>query len=566
MKIRSQLLIVFILIVLIGSAVKIFAYLNIVTIIEGFNHLNERIIPETDLLKDFQINSEQISSLTLSYTLAGLDELLKSEIKDDLKNVKAEFNKTNNEYSDIVSNNFSNETDTKEDIETRDDINQKWYAYVLLSDKIIQEIDNLDENYSQKAGEVAPQIINSTSPLPPLSYLFSSNELSNVTKSSITFNTFFNAHESLISSLEKSLEQEMVESEEVKDQVELTFVATAQTIIAYVIVSMIIAVVIAILVSEKISRPIMELEKATRELLSGNYNYPIRRHSLASDEIVELSEQFDKMRDSIKANEKLTIRGHQLEKANVDLIRIERAKEEFISMVSHELKTPLGPAKGYLEMLLRPKMGGKLSDKQAKYIGIIYRNILKLETLVGDVLDVYKLDMGRVNFSKSNTEVQSLINSVMLDLKPLAIENNIELQSEIMVDKGTTIFCDSKRIEQVFSNLIKNSIDFVSENIGKIMIKARESIDNESVIYFEVEDNGIGISLDKVDNLFQKFYQIDTTATRKHGGTGLGLVICKGIIEAHGGKIWIDKSYTNGLRIIFTLPKVDQSKEQESNL
>ena len=72
----------------------------------------------------------------------------------------------------------------------------------------------------------------------------------------------------------------------------------------------------------------------------------------------------------------------------------------------------------------------------------------------------------------------------MLDLKPLAIENNIELQSEIRVDKGTTIFCDSKRIEQVFSNLIKNSIDFVSENIGKIMIKARESIDNESVSLF----------------------------------------------------------------------------------
>jgi signal transduction histidine kinase len=566
MKIRSQLLIVFILIVLIGSAVKIFAYLNIVTIIEGFNHLNERIIPETDLLKDFQINSERFSSLTLSYTLGGFDELLKSKIKDDLKNVKAEFNKTNNEYSDIVSNNFSNETETKEDIETRDDINQKWYALVLLSDKIIQEIDNLDENYIQKAEEVAPQIINSIPPLPPFSSPFSSNELSNDTKSSITFNTFFNAHESLSSTLEKSLVHEMVESEEVKGQVELTFAETAQTIIAYVIVSMIIAIVIAILVSEKISRPIMELEKATRELLSGNYTYPIRRHSLASDEIVELSEQFDKMRDSIKANEKLTIRGHQLEKANVDLIRIERAKEEFISMVSHELKTPLGPAKGYLEMLLRPKMGGKLSDKQAKYIGIIYRNILKLETLVGDVLDVYKLDMGRLNFSKSNTEVQSLINSVMLDLKPLAIENNIELQSEIRVDKGTTIFCDSKRIEQVFSNLIKNSIDFVSENIGKIMIKTRESIDNESVIYFQVEDNGIGISSDKVDNLFQKFYQIDTTATRKHGGTGLGLVICKGIIEAHGGKIWIDKSYTNGLRIIFTLPKVDQSKEQESNL
>ena len=120
-------------------------------------------------------------------------------------------------------------------------------------------------------------------------------------------------------------------------------------------------------------------------------------------------------------------------------------------------------------------------------------------------------------------------------------------------------------MEQVFANLIKNSIDFVSENTGKIIVKAEESKDNESVIYFEVEDNGIGISSDRVDNLFQKFYQIDTTATRKHGGTGLGLVICKGIVEAHEGSIWIDKSYTNGLRIIFTIPKVTQRKEQKSN-
>jgi signal transduction histidine kinase len=563
MKIRSQLLIVFILIVLVGSAVKIFAYLNIVGIIEGFNHLNERIIPESDLLKEFQIISEHFSSLTLSYAVRGLDESLRSDIKDELKNVEAEFNKTNDAYYNILNNDLSNETETKEDIENKDEILQKWYSFVLVSDNIIKEIDSLYETDNQYAEGVADQSINSTSPI-SLPSSTSTNILSNDTESSNTFNTFFNAHESLSSTIEKALANELIESQEVKDQVELTFAVTAQTIIAYVIVSMIIAIVVAILVSEKISRPIMELENATREILSGNYNYPIRRHSLASDEIVELTEQFDKMRDTIKANEKLTIRGHQLEKANVDLIRIERAKEEFISMVSHELKTPLGPAKGYLEMLLRPKIGGKLSDKQAKYIGIIYRNILKMETLVGDVLDIYKLDMGRLNFSKKNTEVQSLINSVILDLKPLAIANNIELQTEIRVDKGTTIFCDSKRIEQVFSNLIKNSLDFVCENTGRIIITAREPKDDESVVYFLVEDNGIGISPDKVDNLFQKFYQIDTTATRKHGGTGLGLVICRGIIEAHGGSIWIDKSYTNGLRIIFTIPKVTQRKEQES--
>ena len=130
MKIRSQLLIVFIIIVLIGSAVGIIAYLNIVKIVEGFNYLNERIIPESDLLKDFQIISGHFSSLTSSYALGGLDESLRSDIKDELKTVKAEFNKTNDAYSNIVYNELSNETETIEDIEIKDDINQKWYTFV----------------------------------------------------------------------------------------------------------------------------------------------------------------------------------------------------------------------------------------------------------------------------------------------------------------------------------------------------------------------------------------------------------------------------------------------------
>lgn len=554
MKIRSQLLIVFFIIVFIGSFTGVIAYLNILKIVEDFNHLNERIIPEDNLLKDFQIISEHFSYLTLSYPLAGIDQLSRSDIKDELKSIKAEFNKTNDKYSSIINNYLSNETETEDDIEARDNINQRWYELVSVSDNIILETD------SRHIEKVTTEAINSSLPVPVLSGSSTSNEFSIDIKYNNILHAFFNTHESLESTLEESLEQELMEAEEIKDQVELTFLGTVQIIIVSVIASVIVAIVIAILVSEKISRPIVEVERATTEILSGNYDYPISKKAFASDEIVALSNQFDKMRDTIKANEKLTIKEHQLEKANVNLIRTERAKEEFISMVSHELKTPLGPAKGYLEMLLRPKIGGKLNDKQTKYVGIIYRNILKMESLVGDVLDVYKLDMGRLNFSKTNTGVQALIDSVILDLKPLAAEKNIELQTDIVVDKETTIYCDSKRIEQVFSNLIKNSIDFVPENTGKIIVKASESKNSESVVYFLVEDNGIGVSSDKVNNLFQKFYQIDTSATRKHGGTGLGLVICKGIVEAHGGKIWIDKSYTNGLRIIFTIPKTTQRK------
>jgi signal transduction histidine kinase len=134
------------------------------------------------------------------------------------------------------------------------------------------------------------------------------------------------------------------------------------------------------------------------------------------------------------------------------------------------------------------------------------------------------------------------------------------------------VYCDEKRIEQVLSNLIKNSIDFVPPKEGKIELhvekKERQLInphnkykhthydDVSHFLVFTVKDNGPGIPKDKIGNLFRRFYQIDTSATRSHAGTGLGLVICKGIVEAHGGQIWVDKNHNNGCSISFSLPLI----------
>jgi signal transduction histidine kinase len=245
---------------------------------------------------------------------------------------------------------------------------------------------------------------------------------------------------------------------------------------------------------------------------------------------------------------------------NEQLLATEKAKEEFISMVSHELKTPLVPLKGYAQMLLRPKfMGGAvLNERQKNAINAMTRNIEKLEALVDDVMDVYKLDMGKIRFSMTNTGITKLINETFSELRPLALNKKIDLVANIQLNG--TVFCDPNRIGQVLSNLIKNSIDFVPDNgSGKIIVKVQEeeynSRDNDfKMALFTVEDNGIGINPEKADKLFQKFYQIDTGPTRKHAGTGLGLVICKGIIEAHSGKIWVDKAPRTGATIKFTLP------------
>lgn len=279
------------------------------------------------------------------------------------------------------------------------------------------------------------------------------------------------------------------------------------------------------------------------------------------NELSELTESFNSMVSTIKRDvKKQSEMTTQLTQLNIQLKENDRAKNEFISMMSHELRTPLVPIKGYIELLLKPHKIGELNEKQAKAVQIIYRNEKKLESLVENILDIYKFDMGIIKLDRKDLPILHLFNNVINDLKT-GIE---EKQATIMTEINTTVqkvVCDEKRIEQVLSNLIKNSLDFIPNNSGKIMLKVEElkktdnvQIPGEKHLVFSVEDNGPGVPVDKMNKLFHKFYQIDTALTRKYGGTGLGLVICRDIIEAHGGKIWIDKEYNQGAAFRFTIP------------
>jgi signal transduction histidine kinase len=251
----------------------------------------------------------------------------------------------------------------------------------------------------------------------------------------------------------------------------------------------------------------------------------------------------------------LTMKERELRKTNEELQMVERGKDEFMSMINHELKTPLVPIKGYTDMLTKPKVMGELNEKQKKAVSYISYNIGKLELLVSDILDVYKLDMGRLKLVKKDVEVEKLIITNIFEFKRLADQKNVE----IIPDLGYQglVYCDQRRIDQVITNLIKNALDFVPADTGRIILRVSKK---EEKLFFSVEDNGPGIPLEKIDSLFKKFYQIDTSISRKHGGTGLGLAISKGIIEAHGGEIWVDRSYTAGAKFVFTLPLKADSK------
>jgi len=233
-----------------------------------------------------------------------------------------------------------------------------------------------------------------------------------------------------------------------------------------------------------------------------------------------------------------------------DLKEADIQKEEFSTMVSHELKTPLTPIKFNTEMLLESGVLGTLNADQSHSVKEIELNASRLEELISDMLYAQKLDMNKMPFNLKKFNIGDCIEQVAKNLYPLIQEKGIELK----IKGGFTgdIFSDENRIQQVLENLIKNAIDFVPEEDGKISIKTQILDD---FVNFSVQDNGIGIPKEKETHLFQKFYQVDTSHTRKHGGTGLGLVICKGFVEGLGGEIWCESVEGKGATFFFTIPK-----------
>ena len=158
--------------------------------------------------------------------------------------------------------------------------------------------------------------------------------------------------------------------------------------------------------------------------------------------------------------------------------------------------------------------------------------------------------MGRMAFSKEKFSVNEVLDVAVKDYRIISEEKNIKITSKI--DKEIIIYSDRKRIEQVLDNLSRNSIDFVHKDTGTIQILAEKNNDD---VLFTVKDNGKGILKEVQKKLFTRFYQADTSITRRHGGTGLGLVICKGIVKGLGGKIWLESTLGKGTNVYFTIPK-----------
>lgn len=237
-------------------------------------------------------------------------------------------------------------------------------------------------------------------------------------------------------------------------------------------------------------------------------------------------------------------------KVNKQLQDMDKRKVEFMSMVSHELKTPLMPILGYVQLLKKEELLGELNSKQLDAVNEIDLAITRLQKLVQDVLTVQKIDLEKLTIAKTNIDSEKIINTAYNAFLPICNLRGIKLEKDM--DENYQICSDPDRINQVFSNLISNAIEFVPTNDPCIRIGAYEE---ENEIVFFVKDNGSGISSEEQKNIFKKFYQIDATTKRKKEGSGLGLAICEGIVEKLGGKIKVKSKKGEGTTFYFALAK-----------
>lgn len=237
-----------------------------------------------------------------------------------------------------------------------------------------------------------------------------------------------------------------------------------------------------------------------------------------------------------------------LREANVIAETSNRTKSEFLANMSHELRTPLNSVIGFSEVLLEGN-SGPLNEKQTRYLKNISKSGKHLLTIINDILDISKIESGKMQLYKENISVKNLLEDMFSSMQPLAAEKEIVMKVSFGPDLSY-IQADKGKIKQVLYNLIGNALKF-TEHGGFVTISAKV---NGDMVYISVEDTGIGISRMDQEKLFKPFTQIDSSISRKYEGTGLGLALSKELVVLHGGKIWVVSEPGKGSAFTFTIP------------
>lgn len=263
----------------------------------------------------------------------------------------------------------------------------------------------------------------------------------------------------------------------------------------------------------------------------------------------------------------------EIKDTNIKLEKLERLKSEFISIVSHELRTPLTSINSALDIILKGTTG-EINETMEKFLNLAKRNVTRLSAIIYDLLDLSKIEAGKMEFRFEKTNINLPIELVKNTLENLAKEQNITINMNLDTSLDF-VYIDTQRMEQVLTNLVSNAIKFTRENgtieitsskIGADEIKNNPFFKNlpenmsDEYVKIAVKDNGIGIAKEDWNKVFEQFKQIENSLSRKVGGSGLGLPIAKRLMEAHKGFIWLESELNQGSTFYLAIPLMSEKE------
>jgi signal transduction histidine kinase len=272
---------------------------------------------------------------------------------------------------------------------------------------------------------------------------------------------------------------------------------------------------------------------------------------------LETSIAYEKIQENnkllLQQNEALKKQQQQIKVQNLELIKASRLKSQFLATMSHELRTPMNAIIGFCQVLLRESKGD-INTHQRAMLDRILTNSKNLLLLVNDILDISKIEAGRLELKPEPCDLLQLVEATVSQLRCMADEKHLRIRVESNLSHSRA-FNDSMRVRQILINLISNAIKFTDR--GEIVVRLSEFGLNRIAI--EVKDTGIGIAAANLDHIFELFQQIDQSISRQYGGTGLGLAITRSLAEMMGGRVTVQSELGRGATFRVDIPRYVES-------